>query len=99
MTEVGGNAAVYVNPESPAQAARQIAEAWPRRTELIARGLDRSSEWNASRMIDRYLETYARLIAPRPYLGTTVPGYGLRLGSLELCGNMESRLAVETCTA
>jgi glycosyltransferase involved in cell wall biosynthesis len=65
MTEVGGNAAVYVDPESPVQAARQIAEAWSRRNELIARGLERSSEWNASRMIDRYLETYARLIAPR----------------------------------
>jgi glycosyltransferase involved in cell wall biosynthesis len=64
MTEVGGNAAVYVDPEAPRQAARQIAEAWANRTELVARGLDRSAEWQASRMIDRYLETYTRLITP-----------------------------------
>lgn len=65
MTEVGGNAAVFVDPEAPGQAARQIAEAWSRRAELAARGLDRAAEWDASRMIDRYVETYARLVTPR----------------------------------
>jgi glycosyltransferase involved in cell wall biosynthesis len=69
MTEVGGNAAAYVDPEAPEQAARQIAESWPGRAELVARGLDRSSEWEAPRMIERYVETYTRLIAPH---GSTV---------------------------
>jgi glycosyltransferase involved in cell wall biosynthesis len=64
MTEVGGDGAAYLDPENPRQAARQIAETWPRRTELVARGLARSSEWNQSRMIERYVETYTRLAAP-----------------------------------
>jgi glycosyltransferase involved in cell wall biosynthesis len=61
MTEVGGDAAVYIDPVTPRAAAQQVIEAWAQRPELIARGLARSSEWNQLRMIERYLETYGRL--------------------------------------
>ena len=66
MTEVGGDAAAYIDPVAPRIAAQQIVEAWPQRTELVARGLARSTEWNQSRMIERYLETYQRLSASQP---------------------------------
>jgi len=65
MTEVGGDGGAYIDPENPREAAHQIAEAWSRRPELAARGLARAPEWNQSLMIDRYVETYARLAAPR----------------------------------
>jgi glycosyltransferase involved in cell wall biosynthesis len=65
MTEVGGDGAAYIDPENPREAAHQIAEAWPHRAELAARGLARAPEWNQSLMIDRYVETYARLATLR----------------------------------
>jgi glycosyltransferase involved in cell wall biosynthesis len=66
MTEVGGKGAAYFDPTSPRAAAHQIVEWWPRRTELIARGLARSTEWSQTRMIDRYLDTYTRLATAQP---------------------------------
>ncbi len=61
MTEVGGEAAVYIDPTDTAGAAARIAEAWPRRAELAQRGLARASEWNPPRMVERYVETYRAL--------------------------------------
>lgn len=66
MTEVGGNGAAYFDPASPRAAAEQIAGYWPKRSELIARGLARSSEWDQPRMIGRYVDAYARLTADQP---------------------------------
>jgi hypothetical protein len=66
MTEVGGEGAAYFDPTSPRAAAQQIAEWWKKRPELVAHGLVRSSEWNQSRMIDRYIATYARIAAAQP---------------------------------
>jgi glycosyltransferase involved in cell wall biosynthesis len=67
MTEVGGDAAVYLDPGDPARAAQQIVAAWHQRRELSARGARRAREWDPARMIDRYVETYARLGAPLPH--------------------------------
>ena len=67
MTEVGGDAAGYFDPAEPAAAAARIAEAWPRRAELAARGRVRAAEWDPQRMIARYLDTYAGLIAGAPH--------------------------------
>ena len=64
MTEVGGDGASYFDPAEPRKAARQIADLWPRRAEFAARGLARSTEWDESRMIERYVDTYLRLTAP-----------------------------------
>lgn len=65
MTEVGGDGASYIDPHAPEEAARHIAEMWPRRAELAARGLARSSEWSQSRMIARYSGTYSGLVEGR----------------------------------
>ena len=61
MTEVGGDGAYYIDPGEPVAAAAKIAAFWPKRAELSARGLARASEWSQTRMIERYLATYARL--------------------------------------
>ncbi len=61
MTEVGGDAAVYIDPSDPAAAAARIVAAWPQRAELVSHGLTRASEWNPPRMIERYVETYRAL--------------------------------------
>lgn len=61
MTEVGGDAAVYLDPADPAGAARAIATAWPARREWRERGLLRAAEWAPERMIERYVATYRRL--------------------------------------
>ncbi|HYP17891.1 MAG TPA: glycosyltransferase family 1 protein, partial [Opitutus sp.] len=62
MTEVGGDAAVFVDPADAQSAARRIAEAWPHRDGMRRRGLARASEWSQPVMIERYLGVYARAI-------------------------------------
>jgi glycosyltransferase involved in cell wall biosynthesis len=66
MTEVGADGAAYFDPAEPEAAARMIAEAWTGREELAARGLLRAGEWNQSRMVERYLGTYQRMLEPKP---------------------------------
>jgi glycosyltransferase involved in cell wall biosynthesis len=61
MTEVGGDAAVYIDPAKSQDAAQRIAAAWPVRAELAQRGLARAPEWNEARMIERYVEVYHAL--------------------------------------
>ena len=66
MTEVGADGAAYFDPADPEAAARMIAESWTRREELAARGLLRAGEWNQSRMVERYVETYQRMLERKP---------------------------------
>jgi glycosyltransferase involved in cell wall biosynthesis len=66
MTEVGGGAAAYFDPMNSAEAAQQIAALWFTRRRLAERGLERAQEWHQSRMIDRYVEMYARLATGVP---------------------------------
>jgi glycosyltransferase involved in cell wall biosynthesis len=66
MTEVGGDAAVYLDPANVAGAADVIAAAWPTRREWRARGLSRASEWAPERMIERYVATYRQLTRRQP---------------------------------
>ncbi len=67
MTEVGGDAACYLDPADPQESARRIVLAWPRLADMARRGLERTDNWTESLMFDRYLETYAKLAAsPAP---------------------------------
>lgn len=66
MTEVGGDAAGYIDPGDPEAAARRIVELWPRREELAVRGLLRAPGWTQEVMIDRYVATYDAIRAARP---------------------------------
>jgi hypothetical protein len=61
MTEVGGAAAVYFDPEDPAEAARIIATAWPDRAGQRERGLVEARRWDASRMLEAYEAIYRDL--------------------------------------
>lgn len=63
MTEVGGDAACYLDPNDPQESARRIALAWPRLADMSRRGIERTELWSESLMFDRYLATYARLAA------------------------------------
>lgn len=63
MTEVGGDAACYLDPADPQESARRIALAWPRLSDMSRRGLERTDLWSESLMFDRYLATYEKLAA------------------------------------
>jgi len=63
MTEVGGDAACYLDPADPRESARRIAFAWPRLHDMARRGLERAHLWSESRMFERYLATYEKLAA------------------------------------
>lgn len=63
MTEVGGDAALYIDPANPRLAAERIAALWPRRRELGERGLARSARWTTTDMMDRHVELYETLAA------------------------------------
>ncbi len=61
MTEVGGDAATYIDPADPEGAAAHIAAFWPRRRELVPLGLARAADWNPDLMLQRYADRYAAM--------------------------------------
>jgi Glycosyltransferase len=63
MTEVGGDAACYLDPADPHESARRIVLAWSRRADMSRRGLERAARWSEPLMFDRYLSVYAKLSA------------------------------------
>jgi glycosyltransferase involved in cell wall biosynthesis len=65
MTEVGGDAAVYISPGNAADAADRIAAVWPLRRQWGQRGLERASLWDPALMIERYVTVYERLVGRR----------------------------------
>lgn len=70
LTEVGGDAAKYFNPEDPEEAARVIRAAVPFRAELRSRGLARAAFWAPSRMLNDYISLYRQLGARAAAAGT-----------------------------
>lgn len=62
MTEVGGTAAVYIDPRGPAAAAgsllRVLRESETERAARIQSGLDNSARFSTEAMIDGYLREY-----------------------------------------
>jgi glycosyltransferase involved in cell wall biosynthesis len=65
LTDVGGDAAVYFDPERPRKAAEIIRRHWSERDELRRRGLANARRFTSARMISQYLQTYERLIDRR----------------------------------
>jgi glycosyltransferase involved in cell wall biosynthesis len=66
MTEVGGEAAGYIDPADPAGAAEIIADALSRAPEMRAAGLRAASRWELQPMLDGYLDLYTRLLSRVP---------------------------------
>lgn len=71
MTEVAGPAAVCFDPTRPEEAAQRIADAWPRREELRAAGLDRATFWSPDRMLADYENAYRQLLDSHRSPGAT----------------------------
>ncbi len=67
MTEVGGDAAVYVDPADEAAAAVRLREVLDEtesvRQERIAAGLHQSEQFSTRRMVDSYLRAYEEIVA------------------------------------
>lgn len=59
MTEVGGDAARYLDPADPAAAAALIAAELPRAEQMRSAGLAAASRWSTTRMIEQYEEQYS----------------------------------------
>ena len=67
MTEVGGEAAFYVDPHHPLEAAATVLEVLgqepAQRCERVAAGLVNAARFQQEIMMDGYIEVYRRLIA------------------------------------
>ena len=63
LTEAGGTAAVYFNPNDPAAAAKTIATAWPNRAAQRERGLLEVARWQPDVMFDAYEKIYRELVS------------------------------------
>jgi glycosyltransferase involved in cell wall biosynthesis len=62
MTEVGGAGAVYIDPDDEAAAARTIAEALPRRNQLVQAGLLNAERFSGAEMLSAYLGAYRSVL-------------------------------------
>lgn len=69
MTDIAADAGIYVDPSDPADAARRVAGLWPQRERLGRKGIERAQAFGTARMIDRYVELYARLVGTAPGAG------------------------------
>lgn len=63
MTEVGGNAAIYLDPTDPAGAAAVIANSLHRLSQLRLAGLENAKRFSPSAMVGSYSRVYRQLAA------------------------------------
>lgn len=64
MTEVGGDGAVYIDPEQPKQAAATILENLPHAQRMLEAGFVNVVRFSVDRMIAGYLKLYADALRP-----------------------------------
>lgn len=62
MTEVGGDAAIYIDPEDLCSAAQIIANALQKRSDLVDLSLRNAKRFSNSTMLQGYLSAYKRAI-------------------------------------
>jgi len=65
MTEVGGDAAVYFDPEDTGSAAHLVAEGIAERTTLVQRGLKNATRFSAEAMSNGYLAAIEQVVKER----------------------------------
>jgi glycosyltransferase involved in cell wall biosynthesis len=63
MTEIAGEAAVYIDPEAPAESARRIASHISALPALSAGGIENAERFNAARMMASYQKFYEKVAA------------------------------------
>lgn len=61
MTEVGGEAAIYINPDCPEKAAIKIAKHLPTVVKLKQAGLINVQRFTSQRMLESYIELYQEI--------------------------------------
>ena len=61
MTEVAGDAAIFIDPAQPEAAARRIAEEWDRREALRVAGFRNLGRFDETHAVAAYCELYAAL--------------------------------------
>jgi glycosyltransferase involved in cell wall biosynthesis len=66
MTEIGGDAAVYLDPENPAEAAGTILENLPHAARIREAGFVNARRFSAQSMVARYLEAYSDALSSTP---------------------------------
>lgn len=66
MTEVAGEAAIYVDPVNPATAARAIVEQWDRLEALRTAGFCNVANFSEEKMMTGYLDVYQEILAEWP---------------------------------
>jgi len=59
MTEVGGNGAVYIDPEDPVEAAKIIVDSLPHAQRMREAGFTNNRRFTSDQMVDGYLNIYA----------------------------------------
>lgn len=62
MTEVGGDGAVYIDPENPEQAARTILDNLPHASRMRAAGFANVRRFSVEKMVAGYVRSYAEAI-------------------------------------
>jgi glycosyltransferase involved in cell wall biosynthesis len=60
MTEVGGNAAIYIEPEKPQQASKIIVSSLDNSTEKKSLGIENSKKFTEKEMLASYLDGYLK---------------------------------------
>ncbi len=61
MTEVGGDAAIYINPDSIEEAAREIAKNLPNTTKIKNAGMINVEQFSTQKMLNSYITLYNKL--------------------------------------
>lgn len=76
MTEVGGNAACYFDPETPVEAARTIADRLPHSQSMKEEGLLNAKRFSTNAMIANYVSLYERILGGGVQLETSTSDGG-----------------------
>jgi glycosyltransferase involved in cell wall biosynthesis len=63
MTEVGGNGAIYIDPENPKDAATKILENLSHASRMREAGFANITRFSAEKMVASYLSAYAKAIS------------------------------------
>ncbi len=62
LNEIGGQAAVYLDPNHPQQAAKIIIDSLSKRTEMLKEGLMNAQKFTTEAMIINYIQAYQKVI-------------------------------------
>jgi glycosyltransferase involved in cell wall biosynthesis len=65
MTEVGGEAVVYIDPENPRDAASVIRDELPKLAHRIKAGQENVKRFSTDAMIEGYINTYQHVLKQR----------------------------------